>query len=518
MSTWRPVRAWQAWALIVLGVTLVMRLLRDDLDQAHVALIYLLVVLGASVGGGRALGLTLSCVAFLLIDYFFQPPYDTLAISRFDWTVLITFLATAAVATELLAQAQGEGREARRRADEVDGLSRLGAETLNAPRAEDALARIAEVIQRTLGGRECEICLWGPAGLAAGAVAGALAPRTDLDRERMRRVAESGRALVVSTDGIEVEGRSAGTGLDPVVFQTPDTETILIPLQGATRVVGVLRIAGTTQVVFDAPKRSFLTALSYYTALGVERVHLVAEAAHAEALREADRMKDILLASISHDLRTPLTTIKALAQDLSLRGDETARVIEQQADRLGRMVADVLDLSRIKGGVVRVSPELNTAEDLLGAALAQLPPDEESRTVQLAVDMEHPALVGTFDFVQSLRILNNLIENALRFSPPGGQVDLSVVREGESLVRRRSGAGCGTGGTGSDLRGVLSSTGRLARRWARRPRPRDRPAPRRTAGWFRPLPSSPRGRQHLSPPAPRRRPRRRLTRGFLVKS
>jgi two-component system sensor histidine kinase KdpD len=196
-------------------------------------------------------------------------------------------------------------------------------------------------------------------------------------------------------------------------------------------------------VVFDAPKRSFLTALAYYTALGVERVHLVAEAAHAEALREADRMKDVLLASISHDLRTPLTTIKALAQDLSLRGDETARVIEQQADRLGRMVADVLDLSRIKGGVVRVAPELNTAEDLLGAALAQLAPDDESRTVHLAVDMEHPALVGTFDFVQSLRILSNLIENALRYSPPGGRVDLSVVREGETLVFRVADRGPG---------------------------------------------------------------------------
>lgn len=250
----------------------------------------------------------------------------------------------------------------------------------------------------------------------------------------MVRVAETGRALVVRTNGEEVTGSNPGTGVDPMVFRTSDPAALFIPLQGATRVVGVLRIAGTTGVSFDAAKRSFLTALAYYTALGVERVHLVREAAHAEALRESNRMKDVLVASVSHDLRTPLTTIKALAQVAALRGDDSARVIEQEADRLSRLVADVLDLSRIKGAVVRMEPELNTAEDLVGAALAPLSPDVQGRSVNLVLDMARPALVGTFDFVQSLRIVNNLIENALRFTPRGGTVELSVVRQDHELI------------------------------------------------------------------------------------
>ena len=95
---------------------------------------------------------------------------------------------------------------------------------------------------------------------------------------------------------------------------------------------GCSRCATTAPIVLDAGARRFLSALAYYAALGIERVRLVAEAERAEALREADRLKDALLASVSHDLRTPLTTIKALAHDIAGDGDERAATIEQQAD------------------------------------------------------------------------------------------------------------------------------------------------------------------------------------------
>jgi two-component system sensor histidine kinase KdpD len=184
----------------------------------------------------------------------------------------------------------------------------------------------------------------------------------------------------------------------------------------------------------DPARRRFLSALAYYAALGVERVRLVAEAEHAEGLREADRLKDLVLASVSHDLRTPLTAIKALAQSSAARGDENARVIEEQVDRLGRFVADILDLSRLKGGVFPVTLEPNTAEDLVGAVTRQVQPLLAGRALATAVDMSQPALVGRFDFVQTLRILGNLVENAIRYSPPGAPVELGVTRDGDTLV------------------------------------------------------------------------------------
>ena len=279
----RRLEPWFTWTVVLAGVTLALRLLRDDIDQAHVVLPYLLVVLGGSVSGGRSLGLALACVSFLLIDFFFQFPYDLLTVAKpLDWVILSSFLVTSIVATQLLALARSEAAEARRQADEVAALS-------------------------------------------------------------------------------------------------------------------------------------------------AEREHLIAEAEHAKAL-------NIVLASVSHDLRTPLTTIRALAQDLALRGDENAAIIELQAERLSRFVADLLDLSRLKGNAFTVTPELNTAEDLIGAAMRQVSGLLNGRSIVPRVNTAEPALLGRFDFVQSLRILNNLLENALRYGPPGSTVELSVEREGGALI------------------------------------------------------------------------------------
>ncbi|MGE5761179.1 MAG: ATP-binding protein [Gemmatimonadota bacterium] len=278
------------WSAMLVAVTIVMHATRAETDQAHVVLVYLLVVLGGSSSGGRGLGLALACAAFVLIDFFFQEPFDRFTVAKpLDWTILVSFIVTSLVATHLLAVARSEAAQARRRADEVAALS-------------------------------------------------------------------------------------------------------------------------------------------------TERERLVVEAEHAKALREADRLKDVVLASLSHDLRTPLTTIKALAQDAALRGDANAAIIEDAADHLSRLVSDLLDLSRLKGGAFPVTPELNTAEDVVGAALRQVAGLLNGRKLNPLVDTSRPALLGRFDFVQTLRILTNLLENALRYAPSGSTVDLTVSRDGDMLA------------------------------------------------------------------------------------
>ncbi|HEY5218341.1 MAG TPA: ATP-binding protein, partial [Gemmatimonadaceae bacterium] len=210
-------------------------------------------------------------------------------------------------------------------------------------------------------------------------------------------------------------------------------QTLALPLTAHGDSVGRLRLHHPTAIVLDQSQNEFLEALTYYAALGVERVRLEAEAAHTEVLREANRLKDVLLATVSHDLRTPLTTIKALAQDAALRGDENAMVIEEQADRLSRLVNDLLDLSRIKGGTFRTNAELNSAEDVIGAVARQFAGAVRGRQLITAVDLSQPALFGMFDFVHTLRILGNLVENALRYGPAGSTVDLNATREGDRL-------------------------------------------------------------------------------------
>lgn len=294
----RQIWSWIGWFAALYVVTLILFAAKEGPDQAHVVLAYLLLVLGGSTTGGRALGFALVAASVLLIDYYFQPPYDTFSVAKSpDWVVLIAFLAVASVTTQLLARARAEAAEARSRAEEV-------------------------------------------------------------------------------------------------------------------------------------------------AALAVERVALVAEAEHAKALRETDRLRDVLMASLSHDLRTPLTAIKAMANQAAQRGDPNAPAIEAQTDLLTRLVGDLLDWSRIKTGAFPVDADINTAEDLIGAAVRQFV-GAGPVAIVTNVDLDQPALIGRFDFVLSLRILTNLIENAIRYSPGSEPVELSASLDGEVLTFRVADRGLG---------------------------------------------------------------------------
>jgi two-component system sensor histidine kinase KdpD len=431
---------WILWSAVALATTGVLFAFREEIGGAHVALAYLLVVLGASARGGRRLGFVLAMLCFLAFNFIFIPPYYTFTIHRqLDWLVLFAFLATSAVATQLLHRAQAEAEATRRRAQEIERLAALGAETLSAGRAEDAVAAIAEVIQSGLDVLSCDIYLRDRSGDQVRRVARAV--RTDnagrAPTEPTARIldrAAAGLPIAERADGTTSVARVADmlSALDILLEQRP--RAVLIPLRVKNEPVGVLRIEGSPVVSLDSAQRRFAEALAYYAALGLERVHLTAEAEHADALREADRLKDALLAAVSHDLRTPLTTIKALSHDLAAGGDERAAIVEQEADRLNRFVSDLLDLSRLNAGALSVTPELIAVEDVLGAALQQVSGALEGRDIRTSLGSGESLLIGRFDFVHTLRTLVNLIANALKYSPSGEAVDVEVRREGEWIV------------------------------------------------------------------------------------
>ncbi len=280
-----------SWFVLLGAVTAAMIPFRGRLNEAHVALAYLLLVQGGSARGGRPLGMSLAAGAFLCFDWFFLPPYGTFALSDpLNWVVLVGFLATSFVAAQLLYRARSEAQVARRHAEEIDRLATVAAES--------------------------------------------------------------------------------------------------------------------------------------------------------RALQESHRAKDAVLASVSHDLRTPLTTIKALAHELADAGDERAMIIEQESDRLNRFVADVLDLSRISSGL-KIDAEPNEADDLLGAAAQRAAGRLEGRNLEIKLDPDDPILIGRFDFAHTLRALVNLIENAVKYSPPNGVIELTARRDGSELCFTVSDRGLG---------------------------------------------------------------------------
>lgn len=426
-----------AWLVIVASVTAGLVAFRGDLGQGHAALVYLMVVLLVSAMHGRRTGIFFAIVCFLCFNFFLLPPYYRLTVADpLDWLVLGAFLVTCFVAAHLLDRSQRQAATARRRTGEIDRISILGAETLNAPRAEDAVEAVAKVIQAALNIGACQVHRVPASNPAESAIARVqrpdFPPSFDPPTELFSYVVEHGTAAWQGIDGGSRTFLLGGETLDDTVLAQRDARAMFLPLRVRGHMVGILALWDDTAIVLDEAQRRFIKALTFYAALGVERVNLQAEAGRADSLREADRMKDALLASLSHDLRTPLTTIKGLAHEIRGDGDDRAAVIEQEADRLNRLVTDLLDLSRLDAGGLRLEPELNAVDDLLGAALDRLAGVPRASDIDARIEGVEP-IVGCFDFVHSLRALVNLIDNAIKYSPRGSRIEVVVTRRGDRI-------------------------------------------------------------------------------------
>jgi two-component system sensor histidine kinase KdpD len=242
---------------------------------------------------------------------------------------------------------------------------------------------------------------------------------TGLSRTRRRRI-------------IVPRGREAAYHLERSVA--------FVPLKLGERVLGVLRVDGP---IGDSPFRSepegLLAAVASEAAQAVQRAELASEAAHAQALREADEMKTALMASISHDLKTPLAAIMgaiASVRDKSVAwADEDIEAfnetIESQADRLNRVISDILDLNRIESGSLKPEQEPVRAVDLLETARDVTMPQTKGREVTVEAPATLKALADESLITQALV---NLIENAAKYSNPGAAIHLNATRQDSRVV------------------------------------------------------------------------------------
>jgi two-component system sensor histidine kinase KdpD len=427
------------WFGIVAVTTAALWWFRAELDKAHMGMIFLLIVLGGSARHGRRFGFMLAISCFLCFNFFLLPPYHTFIVANpLDWLVLLTFLITSGVAAQLLYRAQHEAQEAQLREHEMDRLSTLGAETLNVGRADEAVQAIARVLQATLRIGVCEVYLRDPDSGHLERIAHAASPSGTslaISTGIVNQDKLDGRTALEWPDGTTHLARSSAASARDRLFSTSEADTeLIIPLKVRGQAVGVLRIADHQQISLDASQQRFATVLSYYAALGVERVRLVSEEERAEALHQADLLKDAFLASVSHDIRTPLTTIRALAHELTQSGDDRAHTIVEEVDRLNRLVADLLDLSSINAGALPMQSEIAAAEDVIGAALQRLSGVTGADRIQVSLGNGDELAVGRFDLRHVLRILVNLLENALKYSPSPSPVQVDVRTDGERLT------------------------------------------------------------------------------------
>lgn len=364
-------------ALLAL-ITGVIELLKPHVPVLSLAVLYLLAVLPVAVVWGVAYAVPLSVVSMLAFNFFFLPPLYTftLADAR-NWFALLAFLVTAVVVSELAVRS-------RRRAQESALLAQIATSLLE---------------------------------------------RGDVSGELERIAAEAARAL-------QVEGARIDPGSPAPVARAAE---LSYPLAAGGRTVGTIYLAHPRRRG-DAVRRRLLPALASLLGVAIDRERLAREAMEAEALRRSDAIKTAVLRAVSHDLRTPLmgilTSASALARrDLELadedRADLLATVLDE-AHRLDRLVGNLLDLSRLQAGAARPEPELSALDDLLVQALDELGP--AAGRVEVALPAQER--VVRVDTQQVQRALVNLLENALKYSPPHEPVHVHVTATGsEALVR-----------------------------------------------------------------------------------
>jgi len=394
-------------------------------------LFFLVPVLLASVAGGRRVGVLVAVVAILVWDWFFIPPLYTVTIaSPRDVLALLVFLAVALLVGQLSNLTRRRTEEALRRARSSDALYSLSLALIARRDPDDVLTALTGRLRATFDLEACAILLPGdrPNAWRVAAVAGHIP--LDLSVEQSRNMAAT--ASWVDTSGrASWVGQMAGTGLRDGRMASPHVRQAraqFLPLRVGTRSVGVLELVQRTDVGPNADREHLLETFANGAALALEQARLAREEQAAAVARETDRLRTALLSSVSHDLRTPLAGIKAAASSLLQTdvqwGEEDRRAfladIDGEADRLTRLVSNLLDLSRIEAGAITADKEWEDVGELADRVIRRLEPQLIDHPIQRDIPADVPPV--RLDAVQIEQVLTNLLENAAKYSPPGAPI------------------------------------------------------------------------------------------------
>lgn len=407
--------------LIVVAVTALATPLRHALDLANIVMIFLLAVLFAGVRLGRGAAVLAAFLSVACFDFFFVPPRLSFAVSDVQYLVtfavlLVTGLITGQLAAGLRFQVRvAESREARSRA-----LYEMARE-LSAALAADQIIEVAKrYMARAIDG---EVTL--------------LLPDKD-DRIHLA----PGDAALGFDDGVAQwaldHGEEAGAGTGTLSAN----RALYIPLRAPMRVRGVMALRPTDSGWYPTPEQRQLVATSAtLIAIALERVHYIDVAQQALVHMESERLRNSLLAALSHDLRTPLTALVGLSDTLVLNPPaDTAeraaieRAIRERAHRTSTLVGNLLDMAKLQAGGVRLKREWQPVSEAISAALDSRADLLARHRVRLAIPEDFPFV--EIDAVLMERVFANLFENAAKYTPPGCTIDVSARQvDGDEGIR-----------------------------------------------------------------------------------
>jgi two-component system, OmpR family, sensor histidine kinase KdpD len=373
-------------------------------NNTTVALTLLLAILGISARWGLGEASLASVVAVLELNYFFLPPAGTLTIADpQNWVALFAFLVTAVTASQLSARVRRRAAEAEERRHEVERLYALVQGVM--------LSRNPRHTIRELVGRVVQIFhVEGAAFYSAAA------------GEIVRSGPESGPA---SEHDLKVAAELESPSVDT------NRSLVLAPVRLGARPLGGLALVGTPL------SKSVVRAIADLIAISMERARALEEAGHAEAVRQSELLKAALLDALAHDIKTPLTSIKAAVTGLLgfPRGDadkELLTIIDEETDRLNQLAAEVIAMARIEAGKLHLERRGVALDELVSGALSELDPAWKGRPLDLEIAPDLPMVDADPEFIQ--QVLKQLLDNALKYSPEASPITISASRKDARIV------------------------------------------------------------------------------------
>lgn len=400
--------------LPALATALCLLVLRDD-HLPDVVMIYLLAIMLASSRVGIGGSIFAALVSIAAFDFFFVPPYLTFAIDdlRHGTTFAVMFVV-AVVISSLTQRIRNQALTAREREARTAGLYALSRELAAAQGLEQVVTFTAREIEKAF---RCGVSVFIPSG--GGTLSRCYAsPNVGAPSERDSSISQ----------WVLVNRREAGRGTSTL----PGGTTLYLPLMGSPKLVGVLALTPEEPRLLDQPgQRRQLDAFAAQMALAMERAKLAHEAELARREMEAEQLRSTLLSSVSHDLRTPLAVITGATETLVQHGAtldsatnrELLGTVLEQAERLNRLIRNLLDMTRLESGAVKLSKDWLSIEELIGSALGHMDAQLVGRDVGVSLPADLPLVAG--DAVLLEQVLSNLIENAVKYS--AGEIEVKVV-------------------------------------------------------------------------------------------
>jgi two-component system sensor histidine kinase KdpD len=417
-----PGYAWGASAIAL--CTALGHLMSPAFELVNIAMIYLLAVVLVAARFGRGPAVATSIGAVAAFDFFLVPPQLSFAVSDFQY--LLTFaimLVVALIISDLTARVRLQANVAGHRERRTALLYAMSRE-LAATRGPEAMARVAVRHVAEVFDSQVVVLLPGGGGRLAyphgEAMAGSL----------------HGADLAVA-QWVQDHGEAAGLGTDTL----PSAEALYLPLAGSQAILGVLGVLPANPRRVLLPEQfHLLETFAAQVALALERAQLAERAQRASIDAETEGLRNALLASISHDLRTPLAVISGASSTLAEKDGalapqarvELARSIFEESQQMANLVANVLQMTRLEGGAIALERDWHALGEIAGSVLGRLRERLAAYPVTVALPRELPLVRVDATLIE--QVLANLLENAVNYTPPGTALRLAAERGERELT------------------------------------------------------------------------------------